>query len=65
MRLLSVVAYGMVTTDLAAGIGYLFSPTTEFGLANLSVFLAALIGSIVVTIGASPLLPDTTTPEEE
>ena len=63
--LLSVVFYGAVTADFASGVSYLFSPTTEGGLANLSVFLSALIGSIVVTIGASYILTDTSTPEEE
>ena len=33
--LLSVVAYGAVTGDLRDGIEYIFSPTNEFGLANL------------------------------
>ena len=63
--LLSVVFYGAVTDDLSSGISYLFSPTTEGGLANLSVFLSALIGSIVVTIGASYILTGTSAPEEE
>jgi len=54
--LLSVVVYGMVTADLGTGIGYLTSPTTEFGLANLEVFLSALIGSGVVTITTSEVL---------
>jgi Na+/proline symporter len=54
--LLSVVVYGMVTADLGTGIGYLTSPTTEFGLANLEVFLSALIGSGIVTITTSEVL---------
>ena len=46
--LLSVVAYGVVTADLSTGIGYLTSPTNEYGLANLEVFfpLGALLGVI-------------------
>ena len=51
--LLSVVAYGAVTADLETGVGYLTSPTNEWGLANLGVFLSALIGSGVVTVGGS------------
>ena len=56
--LLSVVAYGALTGDLD-GIVYIFSPTNEFGLANLEVFLSAVIGSTIVTIGGSKVLPDT------
>ena len=51
--LLSVVVYGLVTADLSTGIGYLRSPTDEWGLANLEVFLSALIGSAVVTVAGS------------
>ena len=51
--LLSVVAYGAATADVATGIGYLTSPTNEWGLANLGVFLSALVGSGVVTVGGS------------
>ena len=54
--LLSVVVYGMYTADLGTGIGYLTSPTTEYGLANLEVFLSALIGSGIVTIATSEVL---------
>ena len=57
--LLSVVAYGTFTGDLGTGIEYVFSPTNEFGLANLNVFLSAVIGSTIVTIGGSKVLPDT------
>ncbi|MEL0268178.1 MAG: hypothetical protein VXA14_03620 [Euryarchaeota archaeon] len=56
--LLSVVAYGAVTGDLRDGIEYIFSPTNEFGLANLEVFLSAVIGSTIVTIVGSLLMPD-------
>ncbi|MBO57790.1 MAG: sodium:solute symporter [Euryarchaeota archaeon] len=55
--LLSVVVYGIYTVDLGTGIGYLTSPTNEYGLANLEVFLSALIGSGVVTIALSFALP--------
>ncbi len=56
--LLSVVAYGAGTADLATGIGYLTSPTNEWGLANLEVFLSAVIGSAVVTVAGSYAMPD-------
>ena len=56
--LLSVVAYGALTGDLGDGIVYIFSPTNEFGLANLEVFLSAVIGSTIVTIIGSLLIPD-------
>ena len=48
--------YGVVTADLSTGIGYLTSPTNEYGLANLEVFLSALIGSGVVTVAGSVVL---------
>ena len=54
--LLSVVIYGMYTADLSTGIGYLTSPTNEFGLANLEVFVSALCGSGLVTIIGSELI---------
>ncbi|MEE3192354.1 MAG: sodium:solute symporter, partial [Candidatus Thermoplasmatota archaeon] len=57
--LLSVVVYGAVTADLETGVGYVTSPTNEWVLANLGVFLSALVGSGVVTIGGSLALnPD-------
>ena len=56
--LLSVVAYGTFTGDLETGIGFVFSPTNEFGLANLEVFLSAVVGSTIVTIFGSRALPD-------
>ena len=55
---LSVVAYGTFTGDLGTGIGYVFSPTNEFGLANLNVFLSAVMGSALVTVLGSYALPD-------
>ena len=51
--LLAVVAYGAATADLATGVGYLTSPTNDWGLANLGVFLSALVGSGVVTVAGS------------
>lgn len=54
--LLSVVIYGFYTVDLGTGIGYIISPTNEFGLANLGVFLSALIGSGFVTIVGSEVI---------
>ena len=56
--LLSVIAYGTITEDIGTGIGYVFSPTNEFGLANLDVFLSAVIGSALVTVAGSYALPD-------
>jgi len=55
--LLSVVVYGTVTADISTGVEYIFSPTNEFGLANLWVFLSALIGSGGVTIVGSLMIP--------
>ena len=46
----SVIVYGWITTDFATGINYLWLPTNDYGLANLNVFLSALIGSGMVTI---------------
>ena len=57
--LLSVVVYGTVTADLSTGIDYLTSPTNEYGLANLEVFLSALIGSGVVTVAGSQIMAQT------
>ncbi len=54
--LLSVVIYGAYTSDISTGFGYLLSPTNDFGLANLSVFLSALIGSGVATFLCSEVL---------
>ena len=51
----SVVAYGIFTADLATGINYLWLPTNEYGLANLDVFLSALLGSGIVTVLVSVL----------
>ena len=56
--LLSVVLYGAYTADIWTGIDYVFSPTNEFGLANLHVFLSAVIGSSIVTVAGSFALPD-------
>ena len=56
--LLSVVVYGYWTADLWTGVEYIFSPTNEFGLANLWVFLSAVIGSSIVTVLGSYALPD-------
>ena len=61
--LLAVVAYGAFTADISTGIGYLTSPTNEWGLANLHVFLSALFGSGIVTIGLSFILTDEAPPK--
>ena len=56
--LLSVIIYGAYTADISTGIGYIFSPTNDWGLANFDVFLAALIGSALVTVVGSLAVPD-------
>ena len=48
--LMSVVIYGTFTSDLETGIAYLTNPVNDFGLANLDVFLSALLGSALMTI---------------
>jgi Na+/proline symporter len=48
--LVSVVIYGAYTSDLQTGIEYLTNPVNDYGLANLDVFLSALIGSALMTI---------------
>ena len=48
--LLSVIVYGAITADIGTGIGYLTNPVNEWGLANLGVFLSALVGSGSVTV---------------
>ena len=53
--LISVVIYGTITSDFDTGIGYLTNPVNEFGLANLDVFLSALLGSASMTILVSEL----------
>ena len=53
-----MVLYGAYTADIWTGIDYVFSPTNEFGLANLHVFLSAVIGSSIVTVAGSFALPD-------
>jgi len=56
--LLSVVAYGEWTADVSTGVDYIFHPTNEWGLANLDVFVSALVGSAVVTVAGSYAMPD-------
>ena len=53
--LMSVVIYGTITSDFDTGIGYLTNPVNEFGLANLDVFLSALLGSALMTILVSEI----------
>ena len=50
--------YGTLTQDFSAGIDYLFSPTNDAGLATLEDFLSALLGSSIVTILVSYIMPD-------
>ena len=52
---IGVIAYGAYTSDFSTGIGYIFSPTNEYGLANLNVFLSALLASGIVTVLVSYL----------
>ena len=53
--LISVVIYGIYTSDIQTGIDYLTNPVNEFGLANLEVFLSALIGSALMTFIVSEI----------
>ncbi len=53
--LISVVIYGTITSDFETGIGYLTNPVNDFGLANLEVFVSALLGSALMTILVSEL----------
>ena len=53
--LISVVIYGAYTSDLQTGLDYLINPVNEYGLANLYVFLSALIGSALMTIIVSEI----------
>ena len=55
---LSVVAYGAWTADVSTGVDYIFHPTNEWGLANLEVFVSALVGSAAVTVAGSYAMPD-------
>ena len=48
--LISVVIYGTYTSNLETGIDYLTNPVNDYGLANLEVFLSALVGSALMTI---------------
>ena len=48
--LVSVVIYGAYTSDFNTGVGYLTNPVNDLGLANLDVFLSALLGSALMTI---------------
>jgi len=53
--LISVVIYGVYTSDLETGLSYLTNPVNEYGLANLDVFLSALGGSAIVTLLVSEI----------
>lgn len=53
--LISVVIYGIYTSDLETGIDYLTNPVNESGLANLGVFLSALLGSALMTFIVSEI----------
>lgn len=53
--LISVVIYGIYTSDLQTGIDYLTNPVNESGLANLEVFLSALLGSALMTFIVSEI----------
>ncbi|DAC25162.1 MAG TPA: hypothetical protein HA345_00435 [Candidatus Thalassarchaeaceae archaeon] len=65
---LGVILYGTYTEDYMKGIEYIYKPVNEYGLANLNVFLSALIASGIVTILVSIATasePGLTTTEEE
>ena len=53
-----VVIYGTLTADISTGFNYILHPTNELGLANLGVFLVALIGSAIITVLGSYAMPD-------
>ena len=53
--LISVVIYGTFTSDLETGLQYIINPVNDFGLANLDVFLSALLGSALMTILVSEI----------
>ena len=53
--LISVIIYGAYNSDLQTGIDYLTNPINDYGLANLDVFLSALIGSALMTIIVSEI----------
>ena len=53
--LISVIIYGTITSDFDTGLGYLTNPVNDFGLANLDVFLSALLGSALMTILVSEI----------
>jgi Na+(H+)/acetate symporter ActP len=65
---LGVILYGTYTEDYMKGIEYIYKPVNEYGLANLNVFLSALIASGIVTILVSIATasePGLTTTEDE
>lgn len=53
--LVSVVIYGIYTSDLQTGIDYLTNPVNEVGLANFEVFVSALLGSSLMTFIVSEI----------
>ena len=53
--LVAVVLYGTYTSDLQTGLDYLTNPVNEYGLANLEVFLSALVGSALMTFVVSEI----------
>ena len=53
--LISVVLYGTYTSDLQTGLDYLTNPVNDYGLANLDVFLSALVGSALMTFVVSEI----------
>ena len=66
---LGVIIYGTYTENFMKGVEYIYKPVNEYGLANLNVFLSALIASTLVTIlvsiytGSKPSDPEIQTPE--
>ena len=66
---LGVIIYGTYTENFMKGVEYIYKPVNEYELANLNVFLSALIASTLVTIlvsiytGSKPSDPEIQTPE--
>ena len=64
-----MIIYGTYTENFMKGVEYIYKPVNEYGLANLNVFLSALIASTLVTIlvsiytGSKPSDPEIQTPE--
>ena len=51
---LGVIIYGTYTENFMKGVEYIYKPVNEYGLANLNVFLSALIASCLLYTSPSP-----------